>query len=353
VRSTERATAGSIEPWPSRRCREQSRHPPTRARFEREARAISRVSHPHICALYDVGHDAGIEYLVMELLAGDTLAARLTKGPLPLSQLLPWGRQMADALAAAHRQGIVHRDLKPGNVMITSTGVKLLDFGLAKSIPPTSVGDGGDLSTAAIPAPVTEEGSFLGTAPYMSPEQIQGLAADARSDVFALGAVLYEMATGRRAFAGASTTAVAASVLHQDLPLVSSLRPDVPPALDRLVRTCLSKEPALRWQAAHDVALQLSGIEEDARLPVTAPPGAATARASRLPWTLAIAAGAIAVTAVSWMYVGRSSTAEVVPIDLQIARAARCPRWSRPIARRVKSASSFRPSCPTGAVSCT
>ncbi len=271
-----------------------------RARFEREARAISRVSHPHICTLYDVGHDAGVEYIVMELLEGDTLAARLKKAPLPLSQLLPWGRQIADALAAAHRLGIVHRDLKPGNVMITPSGVKLLDFGLAKSMALVPAGDGGDVSTAAVPAPLTAEGTFLGTAPYMSPEQIQGQAADARSDVFALGAVLYEMATGRRAFAGGTTTAIAGAIVHHDPPAPSALRPDVPRAFDRLVRACLTKDPAARWQSAQDVAFELETIAEATAAPPGSAPGGAR-RATLLPW--ALVALATVVAAVGWLRV--------------------------------------------------
>ena len=287
-----------------------------RQRFEREARAISRLSHPHVCALFDVGNAGGIEYLVMELLDGETLAARLMKGPVPLSQILRWGREMADALAAAHRQGIVHRDLKPGNVMLTSSGVKLLDFGLAKSVAPASVGKGGDVSTAALPTSLTEEGSFLGTAPYMSPEQIQGQPADTRSDVFALGAVLYEMTTGRRAFAGTSPTAIAAAVLHQDPPSLAALRPDAPPSFDRLVRTCLAKDAASRWQTAHDVALQLAGIEEDTRQAGPASAGAALHRAAWLPWAVAIAA--VAVTGASWIYFGRAKSTAAAPIDLQL-----------------------------------
>ena len=296
--------------------------PDARQRFEREAKAISRLSHPHICALYDVGHEGDVEYLVMELLDGETLARRLASGPLPMAQVLRYGREIADALAAAHRQGIVHRDLKPGNVMITSVGVKLLDFGLAKSVAASS--DGGDASTAVLPGSLTEAGSLLGTAPYMSPEQIQGQPADARSDIFALGAVLYEMAAGRRAFPGTSSTAIAAEVLHQDPPSLPALRPDVPPAFDRLVRICLVKDPQSRWQTARDVALQLAGIEEDARRPELATAIAPTIPA-RFPWawTLVLAAlAALALAGASWLYVGRGRVAPAAPLELQLVPPA-------------------------------
>jgi Tol biopolymer transport system component len=293
--------------------------PEAQQRFEREAKAISRLSHPHICALFDVGNADGIEYLVMELLEGETLAARLAKGPLPMGQVLRYGTEIAEALAAAHRQGIIHRDLKPGNVMITPSGVKLLDFGLAKSVAPAVVGGAGEASTAALPTSLTEEGTFLGTAPYMSPEQIQGQLADARSDVFALGAVLYEMVTGRRAFAGTSSTAIAAAVLHQDPPSLSSLRSGVPPSLDRLVRTCLAKEASSRWQTAHDVALQLVGIEEDTRQPGAAATNVAR-RTAWLPWAVAIAA--VVALGASWMYFGRGRAAPAVPVELQLVPPA-------------------------------
>ena len=291
--------------------------PDARQRFEREAKAISRLSHPHICALYDVGHEGDVEYLVMELLEGETLARRLTKGPLPISQVLRYGREIADALAAAHRQGIVHRDLKPGNVMLTSSGVKLLDFGLAKTTSTGGPVDGAEASTAALPASLTADGTLLGTAPYMAPEQIQGQPADARSDIFALGAVLYEMATGRRAFAGATAMAIAGSILHEDPPSFSESKVAVPPAFGRLVRTCLAKDPASRWQTAQDVAIQLTGIEEDSRLST----GAVAAsiprgRASWLPW--AVAAAAVTVAAVVWVRQDRAGVAPAAPVELQL-----------------------------------
>ncbi|HEV8608604.1 MAG TPA: serine/threonine-protein kinase, partial [Thermoanaerobaculia bacterium] len=173
----------------------------SRQRFEREAKTISQLSHPHICALYDVGHQDGVEFLVMEYLEGETLSERLLKGPLSFDQVLRYGIEIADALDKAHRQGIVHRDLKPGNVMVTKSGVKLLDFGLAKALVPSAASS--DLT--ALPtqaAPVTREGTILGTIQYMAPEQLEGRDADARTDIFALGCLLYEMATAKKAFSG-------------------------------------------------------------------------------------------------------------------------------------------------------
>jgi Tol biopolymer transport system component len=291
-----------------------------RQRFEREAKAISQLSHPHICTLYDVGHEEDVEYLVMELLEGETLARRLTKGALPIAQVLRYGREIANALAAAHRQSIVHRDLKPGNVMITSSGVKLLDFGLAKTTSASGPVDAA-AATTALPASLTADGTVLGTAPYMAPEQIQGQPADARSDIFALGAVLYEVATGRRAFAGPTAMSIAGSILHEDPPSFAEAKVQVPPAFARLVNTCLAKDPASRWQTAQDVATQLAGIEEDARTPT----GAIAAqiprsRASWWPW--AVAAAAVTVAAVVWVRQDGSGVAPAAPVELQLVPPA-------------------------------
>jgi len=228
-----------------------------RQRFEREARAISQLSHPNICALYDVGSQEGTEYLVMELLEGETLSERLVRGRLPLGQLVVIGSQICSALEAAHQKGIVHRDLKPGNIMLTKAGVKLLDFGLAKAIAPTLQAAELTKAPTAAAGPVTQSGIVVGTLHYMSPEQLEGKQADERTDLFALGTVLYEMATGRKAFSGTSQASLISAILTSEPPPVSSLQPMSPPALDRLIRTSLAKDPGERWQAAHDVGLQL------------------------------------------------------------------------------------------------
>jgi serine/threonine-protein kinase len=240
-----------------------------RDRLEREAKALAALSHPHICPLFDVGHQDGTDFLVMEYLEGETLAARLERGKLPLDQVFRHGVEIADALAAAHRQGVIHRDLKPGNIMLTRSGAKLLDFGLA-SRPlrdPSSSG-------IAVVATLTLPGSILGTPRYMAPEQIEGKEADARSDVFAFGAVLYEMATGTRAFDGDSAAAVMAAVLEHEPPALSSREPLSPAAFDRLIRTCLAKNPDARWQSAADLARELRWI-------ATAPAEASGVRDSR------------------------------------------------------------------------
>ena len=232
-----------------------------RQRFEREAKTISSLNHAHICALYDVGHQDGLDYLVMELLEGETLAERLKRGPLPTEQVQRFGIQIAEALDSAHRHGLVHRDLKPGNIMLTPSGAKLMDFGLAK---PGAAPQGGS-SLTAMPTqstPLTAEGTLVGTFQYMSPEQIEGREADARSDIFALGSVLYEMATGRRAFEGKRQISVMASILEKDPPSMSELQPMTPPGLERLVATCLKKDPEERLQSARDVKLHLEWINE-------------------------------------------------------------------------------------------
>ncbi|HEY1435788.1 MAG TPA: protein kinase [Thermoanaerobaculia bacterium] len=237
-----------------------------RQRFEREAKTISQFSHPHICSLYDVGREGDTDYLVMEFLEGESLADRLAKGPLPTEQILRYGIEIADALDKAHRQGIVHRDLKPGNIMITKSGVKLLDFGLAK--PLTAAGarpvSGASVmaTEAQVSQPLTERGTVLGTFQYMAPEQLEGGDADGRSDIFAFGAVLYEMATGRKAFTGKSQASLIGSILRDDPPPVSEVAPMVPPALNRVVKTCLAKDPEDRFQTAHDAKLQLEWIAE-------------------------------------------------------------------------------------------
>ncbi|HVS02179.1 MAG TPA: serine/threonine-protein kinase, partial [Thermoanaerobaculia bacterium] len=229
-----------------------------RARFEREARTVSQLSHPHVCTLHDVGEEEGVSFLVMEHCEGETLAARLERGALPLPEVLRHGAQIAEALDAAHRRGVVHRDLKPANVMLTRSGVKLLDFGLAR-LAAEGAETGADLPTMTMGAgrPLTEEGTVLGTYPYMAPEQVEGQEADARADIFALGAVLYEMATGRRAFDGASAASVMAAVLRAEPEPLSKVQPVAPPALDHVVARCLAKDREERWQSAKDVAVGL------------------------------------------------------------------------------------------------
>src|SRR2546425_9792523 len=226
--------------------------PALRQRFEREARAVSALSHPHICTLHDIGSQDGISFFVMEYLEGQTLADRLAKGPLPLGQALGCAIQIADALDKAHRHGIVHRDLKPGNIMLTKCGAKLLDFGLAK--PTQSAVLSGETLTASPPGrrPLTAEGAIGGTVQYMAPEQLEGNEADARTDIFSFGSVLYEMVTGKRAFEGKSHASVIAAILEHEPKPISAIQPMAPPALDRVVRTCLAKDPDERWQSARD-----------------------------------------------------------------------------------------------------
>src|SRR6202142_4260689 len=233
--------------------------PEARQRFDREARAVSSLNHPHICALYDVGHKDGIDYLVMEYIEGETLAARIEKGPLPTSDLLRFASQIADALDKAHRQGIVHRDLKPGNVMLTKTGAKLLDFGLAKG---EEIFQGDIDSSPTMSRPLTVQGSIVGTMQYMSPEQLEGKEVDPRSDIFSFGAMLYEMATGRKAFEAKSQASLIAAILKDDPKPLRELQPLTPLALEHVVKACLAKDPDERPQSAHDLKLQLEWMRE-------------------------------------------------------------------------------------------
>ena len=237
--------------------------PDRRLRFQREAKAVAALTHPHICVLHDVGQDDGIDYLVMEYVGGETLAARLSRGPLPLEAALEYGIQMAEALDAAHRAGVIHRDLKPGNVILSPSGAKLLDFGLAKLRPAVL---GRELPSAAtVTAPLTREGTVLGTLHYMAPEQLHGQEADAATDLFAFGAVLYEMVTGRKAFAADTDASLISAILRDEPPPLGVARPEAPHALDRVVRACLMKGPAERWQNARDLASELRWILEDRR----------------------------------------------------------------------------------------
>jgi serine/threonine protein kinase len=245
-----------------------------KARFEREARAASALNHPHICHLYDIGVQDGTVFLVMEYLEGETLADRLLKGALPLKPALKLGIQITEALATAHRSGILHRDLKPGNVMLTASGAKLLDFGLAKASPAfagAALVAGGitpstptmtiaELSSPTIP--LTQRGTVVGTFQYIAPEVLKGAEADVRIDIFSLGCVLYEMVTGQRAFEGKSQLSVLTSILEKDPDPVSKVQPMSPAALDHVVKTCLEKNPEERFQTAHDIKVQLKWIAE-------------------------------------------------------------------------------------------
>jgi eukaryotic-like serine/threonine-protein kinase len=233
-----------------------------RLRLEREARAVSSLNHPHICTLYDIGREGTADYLVMECLEGETLASRLERGPLPVADLLRCAVQIGDALDKAHRLGLVHRDLKPGNVMLTKSGAKLLDFGLARSTR-SAAGPGPMTALATMTRPLTAEGTIVGTFQYMAPEQLEGSEADARSDIFAFGLILYEMATGRRAFEGKTQASVIAAILKEEPRPMADARQPHPPSLQRLVATCLRKDPDERRQTMHDVALDLRWIEEE------------------------------------------------------------------------------------------
>jgi eukaryotic-like serine/threonine-protein kinase len=277
-------------------------------RFEREARTISSLNHPHICTLYDVGTQNSVTFLVMEFLQGETLADRLRRGALPIKEALQIGQEIADALSNAHHLGIVHRDLKPGNIMLTTSGAKLMDFGLAKPAAPalgTAASAGGPVtpatptlslrSLASPGSPLTQKGHVLGTFQYMSPEQLQGREADTRSDIFAFGAVLYEMTTGRRAFEGKSPLSVITAILEKEPEPVSSSRKASPPALDHVITTCLAKNPDERWQCAADVARELAWIVQ---VPDHAP--AAQGRSQILKGTLFAAVIALAVLLGVW-----------------------------------------------------
>ena len=242
-----------------------SADPEAKQRFDREARSISSLAHPNICHLYDVGHQDGTDFLVMEFLEGETLAARIQKGPMPTEQVLKVGTEICEGLEKAHKGGVVHRDLKPANIMITKSGAKLMDFGLAKSTVAVAVPNSSMTSPLGTPVsnqPLTQAGAIVGTFQYMSPEQVEGKEADARSDIFSLGTVLYEMATAHRAFEGKTMAGVMAGILERDPAPISSVQPSSPAMLDRLVKTCLAKDPDERWQTAHDVKLQLQSMRE-------------------------------------------------------------------------------------------
>jgi serine/threonine protein kinase/Tol biopolymer transport system component len=277
-----------------------------RTRFEREARAISALNHPNICTLFDVGGEGETSYLVMELIEGETLASLLQKGPLPLERVLRYGIEIAAALAAAHRHKIVHRDLKPGNIMLTRSGIKLLDFGLARlqETPPVA---SHDAPTAM--NPLTAEGTIVGTLQYMAPEQLEGRSIDERTDLFALGCILYEMATGHRAFDGSSSASIITSIMSAQPAPMTSVTPVAPASLERLVAKCLEKSADDRWQSASDLAIELRWIAEGSGPSAVQTKGP---RSTRAAWLVALLAcvGA-AVFAILWV---RRPHDETVPL---------------------------------------
>ena len=281
-------------------------------RFEREARAISALNHPNICHLYDVGSQDGLRFLVMEYLEGETLADRLGKGPLPLDQFLRCALELCEGLEAAHRSGVVHRDLKPGNIMLTKAGAKLQDFGLAK---PSVAADAGGSRLQTMSRSLTAEGSWVGTFQYMSPEQVEGKDVDGRSDIFSLGAVLYEMLTGRRAFEGKSQLSVASAILEKEPASISEAKPMTPQALDYAIRTCLVKDPEKRWQAVRDLAHLLTWIAQSGtRADAFAP--RAGRRKTRERWFFA----ALAVTAVALLVLGVREAGRT-PVEESVIRS--------------------------------
>src|SRR5262245_45700732 len=271
-----------------------------RQRFEREARAVASLNHPHICVLHDIGNQNGTGYMVMEHLEGETLASRIARGSLPLDQALQLATQIADALDRAHRAGVTHRDVKPANLMLTRDGVKVLDFGLAKS------GSKPAPTEQTLTAALTTEGSVLGTPQYMAPEQFEGKEADTRSDIWAFGAVLYEMVTGEKAFQGKSYSSLVGAILSAD-PRPMLVKPFTPPALERLVRRCLAKEPEDRYQSMRDVVLDL-------RMPSQAP----TAMPVRTSWWPWVVAAVCLVAAVGWGAWMRKSSVPALSVKFDV-----------------------------------
>ena len=297
--------------------------PEFRTRFEREARTLSQLDHPHICALYDIGEESGRAFLVMPYLEGTTLCERLKGGPLPLDEALAYAVQIADALGTAHLAGITHRDLKPANIFLTPAGAKLLDFGLAKKNPSIAGPDGSSrLPTAP---PLTGQGAILGTLQYMAPEQLEGKEADARTDIFAFGAVLHEMVTGGKAFEGRGQASLIAAIMQSEPPAISTLRPLAPPLLDHVVSRCLAKERDERWQTAGDLMRELKWIAQHA--PESVRPGAAVARGPRVSsWRfaayLATFLALVLALVVAYLVVARGSRQGVVATRVPAVRVA-------------------------------
>src|SRR3974390_1718515 len=258
-----------------------------KARFEREAKTVSALNHPNICSLFDVGSQDGTDFLVMECIEGDSLAQRIAKGPIPTDQVVKIGAEIADALDKAHRSGVVHRDLKPGNIMLTKSGAKLLDFGLAK--PATAPISAVTLTNVAAHSPVTEKGTIVGTFQYMSPEQIEGKELDGRSDIVSLGAVLYEALTGQRAFEGKSQLSVASAILEKEPAPITTYKPMTPPVLEHTVKKCLAKSPDARWKSASDLASDLKWLAESGSQAGTLTTRQMLGNRARLAWLVATA----------------------------------------------------------------
>ncbi len=291
--------------------------PELQQRLEREAKTISSLSHPNICTLYDVGQQEGVSFLVMEYLEGETLEQRLSRGPLPPEQTLRIAVEIAEALEKAHRQSIVHRDLKPGNVMLTKSGAKLMDFGLAKltDTPPPMATALSEMATQA--KKLTTEGSIVGTFQYMAPEQLEGQEADARTDLFALGELIHEMATGKPAFSGKTKASLIASILSSEPPPISAVQPMTPPALDRIVKRCLAKDPDERWQSASDLAAELRWLAEGgSQAGVPAPEARARKMKFRLATAIAVAATLAAIAFAIAYFVAVSKPATVIHAQL-------------------------------------
>jgi serine/threonine-protein kinase len=314
--------------------------PERRQRFEREARAIGSLKHPNICPLFDVGEHEGQSFLVMELVEGETLARCIERGPLPINQALRYAIEIASALDRAHRQAIVHRDLKPANIIVTKAGVKLVDFGLAKSGPSRR------LRESALPTraqDVTADGTILGTLQYMSPEQVEGREADARSDIFAFGAVLYEMVTGRKAFAVDTQAGLINAILRDQPPPMSILRSLVPPSLDRVVKTCLEKDPDERWQSAADLARQLRWVADEQEQPTQAPSTKPRRGMKRVLWATAwLGAGAFLAVIAVWALGPASRATSHLKLDITPAEALHS-NWTDRGGRPAKSVIALSP----------
>ena len=292
-----------------------------RERFEREARAVSSLNHPHICTLHDIGEQDGIHYLVMEHLEGESLADRLEKGALSLEQTLEYAIQIADALDKAHRQGVVHRDLKPGNIMLVKSGAKLLDFGLAK-LKATEATEENLSELPTEQANLTAEGTILGTLQYMAPEQPEAKDTDSRTDIFAFGAAVYEMATGKKAFEGSSQASLIAAIMEKEPRPMAELQPMTPSAIDRVVKKCLAKEPDSRWQTASDLQDEMKWITEGGSQAVPAPLTAHSKIRDRLGWVAAALLLVITVVALAVPYLRQPATA-ARPVRFAISPSAK------------------------------